>query len=292
MTTVYRLKARRKQAGFTLIELMVVLAIMGIMAVANVPNFMNQINEKRANKTVVDTQAILDAARTYRSETGAWPGNGTCTDATSALRSTSPPMLAGVTDTNPYNAAISTSCTAKTFSVDQNLISGWDAVVVNTLPGAQLVNAGASTVRSTIGVPGSEAGLDSKLSRVNTGDPQMNRMETDLLLGGHNINEVNDVNAKNVNVGGIVTTNQANITGRASFNEFVELKNAQAEGTTCPSTGLTSRNATGQPLNCMNGVWAKPVTWYPGTVAGGGGCGSFPAGSLAFDASGKLNICK
>jgi hypothetical protein len=256
-------------------------------------------------------------------------------------------MLAGVSDTNAYNAPISTSCTANTFSVDQNLIKGWDAVVVNTLPGAQLVNAGASTIRSTVGIPGTEAGLDAKLSRVNTGNPQMNRMETDLYLGGHSISEINAITAtavtatnitgtniqatnmgaenlsatnlsatnmwatglsatnisatgistnaitaNNMTVAQTLTANQTNITGRASFNEYIELRNAQAEGGWCPSNSVSSRNATGQTLNCINGVWAKPVTWYPGSVSGGGGCGSFPSGSMAFDAAGKLFVCK
>jgi len=344
---VYRLKARRKQAGFTLIEVMVVLAIMAIMAAANIPNYMNQLNEKRASKTVVDTQTVMDAARNYRSQNGVWPGTGTCANAAAVLRATVPPMLAGVSDTNAYNAPISTSCTANTFSVDQNLIKGWDAVVVNTLPGAQLVNAGASTIRSTVGIPGTEAGLDAKLSRVNTGNPQMNRMETDLYLGGHSISEINAITAtavtatnitgtniqatnmgaenlsatnlsatnmwatglsatnisatgistnaitaNNMTVAQTLTANQTNITGRASFNEYIELRNAQAEGGWCPSNSVSSRNATGQTLNCINGVWAKPVTWYPGSVSGGGGCGSFPSGSMAFDAAGKLFVCK
>lgn len=345
---MYRRKTGRKQAGFTLIELAVVMAIMAIMAIANVPNYMNQINERRANKTVVDTQAILDAARTYRTQTGIWPGNATCTNATAVLRATTPPMLAGVDDTNPYNSAISTGCTANTFNVVQNLISGWDAVVVNTLPGAELINAGASQVRSTIGIPGSESGLDAKLSRGYTGDPEMNRMRTTLLMGNNNINEVNALNAASVtatavnaatvtatavnattmsagtlsatqmygsaaNVTTVTATNvnttnmtawgntvtygkitgaQAEITGRLAVSEFVEIKTASAEGTWCGSNSLISRNTSGQILNCINGTWAKPVTWYPGTVSGGGGCGSFPSGSMAFDASGKLFVCK
>lgn len=289
---MYRIKRARKQAGFTLVELMVVLAIMAIMAAANVPNYVNQINEKRANKTVVDTQAVLDAARTYRTETGTWPGAPTCSTATAVLRATTPPMLAGVTDKNAYNSNISTTCTSKTFSVEQNLIKGWDAVVVNTLPGAELVNAGASQIRSTIGIPGSESGLDSKLSRVYTGDLQMNRMETDLLLGNHNIKEINNIDTLSINATGEVNAGALSVTGRGSFNELIEIKNAQAEGTACASNNLVSRNSLGIVLYCVSGVWAKPVTWYPGSISGGGGCGSFPSGSMAFDSSGKLFVCK
>lgn len=288
---MYRMQKVRKQAGFTLIEIAVVLAILAIMAVANVPNYMNQINEKRANKTVSDTQAVMDAARVYRNETGSWPGSPTCSNATTVLRSTAPPMLAGVTDTNAYNSAISTSCTAKTFSVDQNLISGWDAVVVNTLPGAQLINAGASTIRSSIGIPGSESGLDSKLSRIYTGNPQMNRMETDFYLGNHAIKEVNSIDTVSINATGEIKAGAATVAGRATFSELLEIKNAQTEGTGC-AANTVSRSASGQVLYCISGVWAKPVTWYPGSISGGGGCGAFPSGSLAFDASGKLFVCK
>jgi prepilin-type N-terminal cleavage/methylation domain-containing protein len=289
---VYRIRSARKQEGFTLVELMVVLAIMALMAAANVPNYINQINEKRANKTVVDTQAILDAARIYRTETGTWPGAPTCATATAVLRATTPPMLAGVKDTNAYNSNFSTTCTSKTFAVEQNLIKGWDAVVVNTLPGAELINAGASQVRSSIGIPGSESGLDSKLSRVYTGDDQMNRMETNLLLGNHNISEINNVSATSANVSGDIRAGTATVEGRATFNELIQIKTAQTEGQSCASNNLVSRNGSGIVLYCVNGVWARPVTWYPGSVSGGGGCGSFPSGSMAFDSSGRLFVCK
>lgn len=288
---MYRIRSARKQAGFTLVELMVVLAIMAIMAAANVPNYVNQINEKRANKTVIDTQAILDAARIYRTETGTWPGAPTCATATAVLRATTPPMLAGVTDKNAYNSNFTTACTSKTFGVEQNLIKGWDAVVVNTLPGAELINAGASQIRSSIGIPGSESGLDSKLSRVYTGDLQMNRMETDLFLGNHNIAEINNINAVSVSATGEIKAGTANVSGRATFSELIEIKTAQTEGQAC-TLNTVSRNASGIILYCVSGLWARPVTWFPGSISGGGGCGSFPSGSMAFDSSGKLFVCK
>ncbi|MCK1878161.1 pilus assembly FimT family protein, partial [Pseudomonas aeruginosa] len=49
-----------RQAGFSLLELSIVLGIMAMLAVAAVPRYMEEINRNRSRVTTENTQAILD----------------------------------------------------------------------------------------------------------------------------------------------------------------------------------------------------------------------------------------
>ncbi|MGF6282151.1 prepilin-type N-terminal cleavage/methylation domain-containing protein [Pseudomonas frederiksbergensis] len=283
---------RNSQRGFTLIEIAIALAILSTMALVAAPSFIEELNDRRANVTIQETQTILDAARVYRQQTGLWPDTGVCANALAVLKGTSPPLLAGIGTVNKYNSNISTSCTATTFSVDQDIVQDWDGVVANGLPGSQVTNAASHTVRSTVGIPGSEAGLYDKLSRTNTGDPELNTMRTNLHMGNQNIDGANDISSATVNATGNVQGGTLSVSGRATMNEYVQLTTTAVESAGCPATGLVSRTAGGQPLYCQGGIWAKPITWNTSTVASGSGCGNYPKGSMGFDASGRLYVCK
>lgn len=193
---------RRNSKGFTLVELAVVLVIMGLLAGLTAPNIMEELNAKRAALTVQETQAIVDAARLFRAKNGSWPGGGTCATALSAMTTAAPPFLVGIGAINKYGSVVSTSCTASTFSVDQNAIADWDGWIANALPGTVVADPATSLLRSTIGIPGSEPAMDGKLSRVATGNAELNRMQTTLLLGGYDINEVNNLSTNSINAAG------------------------------------------------------------------------------------------
>jgi prepilin-type N-terminal cleavage/methylation domain-containing protein len=183
------------QKGFSLIELAIVMAIMAMMAAASVPSIVESINQSRAGLVIQETQSLLDAARAYRQKVGSWPGGATCLNAVNALTTTNPPYLAGVTTTNKFNQTVSTSCTAQTFSVDQRILADWDSMVANGLPATAVVNPSLALVRSTIGTPGSEPALDNKLSRIAETNAELNRMQTDLLMGGRDIREVRNIDS-------------------------------------------------------------------------------------------------
>ena len=222
----------KRNSGFTLLEMAVALAILSLMAAYMTPNFLEQINEDRANATIQETQAIMDAARVYRRETGTWPGGATCSTAWTALTTGANPYLAGVTANNKYNSPYILSCTSNNFRVQQNLTADWDSYVANKLPGTTITNPATYTIASSVGIPGTEPALSSKLSRIATGNPEDVTMRTDLLLGGNDITGVGAINASTVSVTGATNTGSLAVTG-----------NATVAGTTQTGTLGVTRNA-------------------------------------------------
>lgn len=203
--------ALKKQSGFTLIEMTVVMAILALVAMLSTPSLMDELNRKRSDASIQETQMILDAARAYRIDTGMWPGGSMCANALQTLKTASTPYLANISTINRYSSPYSTSCTAKSFSIDQNAVASWDGYIANSLAGTEVVDAASSRLRSTIGIPGSEPALDGKLSRLATGNAELNRMRTTLLMGGNSLTEADQVQANSGQFSGNVSAGSANV---------------------------------------------------------------------------------
>lgn len=62
--------------GFTLIELMVVIAIIGVLSAVLAPQIFKQINKGRIAATVSFHGALKTAANSYYSDTEQWPADG------------------------------------------------------------------------------------------------------------------------------------------------------------------------------------------------------------------------
>lgn len=287
------------QGGFSMLEVMVAVSIMSLIAVATTPVWINDYNEKRSNLTIEETQSILDAARVYRVEHGTWPGGTTCLSAVNALKSTSPPLLAGVTNVNPFNQTLSTSCTTTTFSVDQTVSPDWDGVVANGLASSQVLSAPSNTVRTTIGVPGTEPALDSKLSRIATGNAEMNRMQTTLLLGNNDIREVAHIDADSLNVAGNTTTGTLGVVGAASAASLA------VSGTTTTGALNVTGNAVVGGTTRLNGAVTfndtarfndaadfREVVKLNKVVTEGASCTAAGNGAIARNAAGLTLSCQ
>ncbi|MCS7527129.1 type II secretion system GspH family protein [Pseudomonas aeruginosa] len=256
--------------GFTLIELAVVMMIVSVIAMLTTPNMMNEINHRRADVSIEETQLILDAARSYRIAYSKWPGDSTCSNAIDTLRTTTPAMLPPVGPLNRYNSPYSTSCTSRTFSVDQNAVADWDGYIVNAIAGSTIHNASTAHIRTTIGIPGSEPALDSKLSRIATGNAELNRMRTNLLLGGNDIKEVADIEARSARlsenlhvqlaatIDGLLTANGVSqFEKEARFDDLVVLNKIVSENSVCSRKGAIARDTSGATLHCEDGRWSK-----------------------------------
>ncbi len=63
----------RLQAGFTLIELMVVMVILGILGVLIAPRIMDRPEEARRTKAAIQIQSIEQALKLYKLDNGDYP---------------------------------------------------------------------------------------------------------------------------------------------------------------------------------------------------------------------------
>ncbi len=66
----------RHTAGFTLVELMVVIAIIGILAAIVVPQFMNQLDEAKVNAAKAQIGSFQTALKAYKIKMGKYPSSG------------------------------------------------------------------------------------------------------------------------------------------------------------------------------------------------------------------------
>ncbi len=82
------MKTQHNQKGFTLIELIVVIAIMGIIGAVLVPQFSTMSLRSRMSTDVSTAKTVQNQAEIYFADMGAWPGSN-ATNVVSTLASTS-----------------------------------------------------------------------------------------------------------------------------------------------------------------------------------------------------------
>lgn len=80
---------KRKQKGFTLIELMIVVAIIGILAAIAIPAFIEYINSGKGTESDLNLNKIAKSAKIYRQKNASYP-----TGTQAAIPATDPCALA------------------------------------------------------------------------------------------------------------------------------------------------------------------------------------------------------
>lgn len=66
---------RRMRRGFSLIELMIVVAIIGILAAVAVPSFLDATDEAKAARIQADLATVGSAVEIYYAKNGNYPGS-------------------------------------------------------------------------------------------------------------------------------------------------------------------------------------------------------------------------
>lgn len=69
------LKSRRQQAGFTLLELLVVIVIIGMLASYVGPKYFAQLGKSEATTAKAQIEALAKAMDTFRLDVGRYPSN-------------------------------------------------------------------------------------------------------------------------------------------------------------------------------------------------------------------------
>ena len=147
------MKTLRSNKGFTLIELVVVIAILGILAGIAIPRFMDATATARGAKIVADLRTIDSAIMLYQAKTGSLPTS-----------------LDNLTNANQSSAYLATKPVPPTGTAKITLQSGTNAGKTATITAASPNEYGFSPTDGRATYGGND--VDKLLAGTGTTNPQ------------------------------------------------------------------------------------------------------------------------
>lgn len=108
-------RGRKKAEGFTLLELLIVVAIIGILAAIAIPNLMSATNKSKYSRALADTKQIVGSFQLFRNDNNADPGAIGAVMGGVYMATTFDPFAAAGTN---YQAAVAVPYNAYTVGVD------------------------------------------------------------------------------------------------------------------------------------------------------------------------------